>query len=291
MGRESTPLPEGEGLKLAMLYVVATPIGNLEDITLRALRVLREVDLIAAEDTRHTRKLLTRYEIDTPLTSYHDGNERTKAPALVKRLEAGENIALVSDAGTPTISDPGYHLVRAAAESGVSVTPVPGVSATTAALSVCGLATDRFVFQGFLPAKQGKRRETLRQLQDDDRTLVFYEAPHRIRESLADMHEILGDRAALVGRELTKVHEELLRGTLSQLAGEPDETIQRGEFVIVVAGRDEAAPVNEEMVRTEITKLLQAGHKANDVAKLMAQTFPLVKRDVYKLVLEVAKRQ
>lgn len=291
MGRESTPLPEGEGLKLAMLYVVATPIGNLEDITLRALRVLREVDLIAAEDTRHTRKLLTRYEIDTPLTSYHDGNERTKAPALVKRLEAGENIALVSDAGTPTISDPGYHLVRAAAENGVSVTPVPGVSATTAALSVCGLATDRFVFQGFLPAKQGKRRETLRQLQDDDRTLVFYEAPHRIRESLADMHEILGDRAVLVGRELTKVHEELLRGTLSQLAAAPDETVQRGEFVIVVAGRDEAAPVNEEMLRTEIAKLLQAGRKANDVAKLMAQTFLLVKRDVYKLVLEVAKRQ
>ena len=218
-------------------------------------------------------------------------NERTKAPALVKRLEAGENIALVSDAGTPTISDPGYHLVRAAAENGVLVTPVPGASATTAALSVCGLATDRFVFQGFLPAKQGKRRETLRQLQDDGRTLVFYEAPHRIRESLEDMHEILGDRAALVGRELTKVHEELLRGTLSQLAAEPDETVERGEFVIVVAGRDEAAPVNEDMLRTEIAKLLQAGRKANDVAKLMAQTYLLVKRDVYKLVLEVAKRQ
>ncbi len=274
-----------------MLYVVATPIGNLEDITLRALRVLREVDLIAAEDTRHTRKLLERYDIRTPLTSYHEGNERTRAPVLVRRMEAGENIALVSDAGTPTISDPGYHLVRAAARKGLPMTPVPGVSATTAALSICGLATDRFVFQGFLPAKQGRRREVLRRLRDDDRTMVFYEAPHRIRESLADMHEILGDRAALVGREMTKVYEELLRGTLSRLAAESDETAPQGEFVVVVAGRDQTVPVNEEMLRTEIASLLRAGHKVNDVAKLMATTFPLVKRDLYKLVLEIGKRQ
>ncbi len=274
-----------------MLYVVATPIGNLEDITLRALRVLREVDLIAAEDTRQTRKLLARYDIDTRVTSYHENNERTKADALVGRLEAGESIALVSDAGTPTISDPGYHLIRAAAEKGVAVTPVPGVSAAVAALSVCGLATDRFVFQGFLPARQGKRRETLRQLQGDDRTLVFYEAPHRIREALADMGEVLGDRAAVVGRELTKVHEELLRGRLSQLAGELEETPARGEFVIVVEGRGETPGVDEETLRAEIGKLLEAGRSANDVAKLIAQTFSLVKRDVYRLVLEVAKRR
>ena len=282
----------GRGIPIQhMLYVVATPIGNLEDITLRALRVLREVDLIAAEDTRHTRKLLTRYGIETPLTSYHDRNERTKAAALVKRLEAGESIALVSDAGTPTISDPGYHLIRAAAEKGLPVTPVPGVSATTAALSVCGLATDRFVFQGFLPARRNRRKETLRQLQGDDRTLVFYEAPHRIREALADMQEVLGNRAALLGRELTKVHEELLRGTLSQLAAELEETPARGEFVIVLAGRDEAPQVNEETLRAEIGKLLEAGRTASDVAKLVAQTFSLVKRDVYKLVLEVAGRR
>lgn len=274
-----------------MLYVVATPIGNLEDVTLRALRVLREVDVIAAEDTRHTRKLLDRYEIHTPLTSYHEHNERTKAPALVRRLEAGESVALVSDAGTPTISDPGYHLVRAATEKGVPVTPVPGVSAATAALSVCGLATDRFVFQGFLPAKRNRRRETLRQLQDDERTLVFYEVPHRIRESLTDMQEVLGDRAVAVGRELTKVHEELLRGTLSQVAAELEETARRGEFVVVVAGRDEALPVNEEMLRREIAKLIQMGRKANDIAKLMAETHPVAKRDVYKLVLDVAKRR
>ena len=270
-----------------MLYVVATPIGNLEDITLRALRVLREVDLIAAEDTRHTRKLLTRYDIDTPVTSYHDNNERTKAAALVRRLEAGESIALVSDAGTPAISDPGYHLIRAAAGKGVRVTPVPGVSAATTALSVSGLATDRFVFQGFLPARQGRRREALRLLQGEERTLVFYEAPHRIGDALADMREVLGDRTALVGRELTKVHEEILRGTLSQLAAGLEEAAPRGEFVIIVAGRDDATGMDGKTLRAEVERLLEAGHTANDTAKIMAKTYSLVKRDVYKLVLEV----
>ena len=272
-----------------MLYVVATPIGNLEDVTLRALRVLREVDLIAAEDTRHTRKLLDRYDIHTPLTSYHQHNERTKAAVLVRRLEAGENVALVSDAGTPTISDPGYHLIRAAVEKGLPVTPVPGVSAATAALSVSGLATDRFVFQGFLPPRQSRRRETLRQLRGEERTMVFYETPHRIRGSLADMRETLGDRQALVGRELTKVHEELLRGTLCQLARELDEAAPRGEFVIVVAGCDNAPLVDEDALRAEIARLLEAGRTPSDVAKLVAETHPVAKRDVYKLVLEAAK--
>lgn len=272
-----------------MLYVVATPIGNLEDITLRALRVLREVDLIAAEDTRHTRKLLARYDIDTPVTSYHENNERTKADALARRLEAGESIALVSDAGTPTISDPGYHLIRAAAGKGVPVTPVPGVSAAVAALSVSGLATDRFVFQGFLPARQSRRREALRQLQGEERTLVFYEAPHRIRESLTDMREVLGDREALVGRELTKVHEELRRGTLSRLAAGLEEAPARGEFVVVVAGCQDTPEVDERALRAEIERLLEAGHSANETAKVLAKTFSLTKRDVYKMVLEVAK--
>lgn len=274
-----------------MLYVVATPIGNLEDITLRALRVLREVDVIAAEDTRRTRKLLARYEIHTPLTSYHEGNERAKAETLVQRLEAGESVALVSDAGTPTISDPGYRLVRAAAGKGLPVTPAPGASAAVAALSVCGLATDRFVFQGFLPSRRGRRREKLQELRDDDRTAVYYEAPRRIRDTLSDMREILGDRAALVGRELTKVHEELLRGTLSELAERLDHDALRGEFVIVVAGRGETPEVDEELLRAEAARLLRTGRKANDVAKLMAQTFPLAKRDAYELVLEIAKRR
>lgn len=274
-----------------MLYVVATPIGNLEDITLRALRVLREVDVIAAEDTRRTRKLLARYEIHTPLTSYHEGNERAKAETLVQRLEAGESVALVSDAGTPTISDPGYRLVRAAAGKGLPVTPAPGASAAVAALSVCGLATDRFVFQGFLPSRRGRRREKLQELRDDDRTAVYYEAPRRVRDTLSDMREILGDRAALVGRELTKVHEELLRGTLSELAERLDRDAPRGEFVIVVAGRGETPEVDEELLRAEAAKLLRTGRKANDVAKLMAQTFPLAKRDAYEMVLEIAGRR
>ena len=274
-----------------MLYVVATPIGNLEDITLRALRVLREVDVIAAEDTRRTRKLLARYEIHTPLTSYHEGNERAKAETLVQRLEAGESVALVSDAGTPTISDPGYRLVRAAAGKGLPVTPAPGASAAVAALSVCGLATDRFVFQGFLPSRRGRRREKLQELRDDDRTAVYYEAPRRVRDTLSDMREILGDRAALVGRELTKVHEELLRGTLSELAERLDRDAPRGEFVIVVAGRGETPEVDEALLRAEAARLLRTGRKANDVAKLMAQTFPLAKRDAYELVLEIAGRR
>ena len=274
-----------------MLYVVATPIGNLEDVTLRALRVLREVDVIAAEDTRRTRKLLARYEIHTPLTSYHEGNERAKAEALAQRLEAGESVALVSDAGTPTISDPGYRLVRAAADKGLPVTPVPGASAAVAALSVCGLATDRFVFQGFLPSRRGRRREKLQELREDPRTAVYYEAPRRVRDTLSDMREVLGDRAALVGRELTKAHEELLRGTLSELAERLDRDAPRGEFVIVVAGRGETTDVDEELLRAEAARLLRTGRKANDVAKLMAQTFPLAKRDAYELVLEVAGRR
>ena len=274
-----------------MLYVVATPIGNLEDVTLRALRVLREVDVIAAEDTRRTRKLLARYEIHTPLTSYHEGNERAKAEALAQRLEAGESVALVSDAGTPTISDPGYRLVRAAADKGLPVTPVPGASAAVAALSVCGLATDRFVFQGFLPSRRGRRKEKLQELREDPRTAVYYEAPRRVRDTLSDMREVLGDRAALVGRELTKAHEELLRGTLSELAERLDRDAPRGEFVIVVAGRGETTDVDEELLRAEAARLLRTGRKANDVAKLMAQTFPLAKRDAYELVLEVAGRR
>ncbi len=274
-----------------MLYVVATPIGNLEDITLRALRVLQEVDLIAAEDTRHTRKLLTHFDINTPVTSYHEGNERTKAAALAQQLGSGKNIALVSDAGTPAISDPGYHLIRVAAEKGVPVTPVPGVSAATAALSISGLATDRFVFQGFLPSRQSRRREALRQLKSDDRTMIFYEAPHRIREALEDMFQVLGDRATLVSRELTKLHEELLRGTLSELIEKVAGTEPRGEFVIVVSGCHETPEVDKDKLRAEISKLLENGHSTSDIAKLVAQTFPVAKRDAYKLVLEVGKRQ
>ena len=217
-----------------ILFVVATPIGNLEDISLRAVRVLREADLIAAEDTRHTAKLLHHYDIRRPTASLHEHNEQEKVPALVDRLRGGARIALVTDAGTPAVSDPGYRLVRAAIDAGIRVEAIPGPSAVLAALVSSGLPTDSFVFAGFPPPKSAARRAWFEALRDEPRTLVFFEAPHRIRETLAAAIETLGDREAALGRELTKLHEEVLRGSLSAVLdrlGEP-----RGEFTVVVAG-------------------------------------------------------
>jgi len=195
-----------------ILYIVATPIGNLEDITLRALRVLKEVDMIAAEDTRHTQILLSHHDIHTPLTSYHEHNEKTKSQELVTRLARGQNVALVSDAGTPAISDPGFRLVVRAIRAGVRIIPVPGASALTAVLSASGLPTDRFVFEGFLPARKTQRRERLQTLRDETRTLIFFEAPHRLKDTLGDIRELLGNREAVLAREVSKIHEEFLRG-------------------------------------------------------------------------------
>src|SRR3990172_5377724 len=200
-----------------ILFIVATPIGNLEDITLRALRTLKEAGGVAPEDTRHTQKLLTHFGIHKPLTSYHDHNKETKAEVLIARLKDGEDVALVSDAGTPGISDPGYYLINRAIEEGLTVTPVPGVTAATAALSVSGLPTDAFVFEGFLPARKSQRTAKLTALREEARTLIFYEAPHRIRATLSDMLEVLGDRGISLSRELTKIHEETLRGRLSDI--------------------------------------------------------------------------
>ena len=200
------------------LYLVGTPIGNLEDITLRALRVLGEVDLIACEDTRHTGKLLRHYKISKPLVSYHEHNERERAGELIEKLLAGLSVALVSDAGMPLISDPGYHIVGEAARVGVPVVPIPGPSAVIAALAASGLPTAEFVFAGFLPPRRGARRRRLEDYLLTPSTLVFYEAPHRIKECLDDARQILGDRQAAVARELTKLHEEMIRGRLSDLA-------------------------------------------------------------------------
>jgi 16S rRNA (cytidine1402-2'-O)-methyltransferase len=270
-----------------MLYVVATPIGNLEDITLRALRVLREVDLIAAEDTRQTRKLLSRYDIETELTSYHEHNERSKAVQLVDRLESGENIAIVSDAGTPTISDPGYHVVRNAIQRGIPVTSIPGPSAAIAALSVSGLPTDRFTFDGFLPSKRSRRRQVLVQHKAEEGTMVYYEAPHRIKDTLTDMVEILGDRQVVVARELTKMHEEFFRGPLSQVVAEVTGREMRGEFVIIVAGCPENSEFNEDQLILEVERLQRSGLKASEIVKALAQFYPIPKRDVYKRVLQL----
>lgn len=218
------------------LFIVSTPIGNLEDISLRALRVLKESDLIAAEDTRHTRKLLSRFDIHTPLTSFYQQQQARRTPAIVGKMLDGASVALVSDAGTPGISDPGWYLVRAAIDAGIEVCAVPGPSAVVTLLSLSGLATDRFVFEGFLPLKGGRKRRRLEEVSGDPRTMVFYESPHRLEKTLAVMVEVFGDRQAAVGRELTKLFEEVRRGSLGELhAGFAGKKV-RGEITIAVAG-------------------------------------------------------
>lgn len=238
------------------LYVVATPIGNLEDMSPRAVAVLGGVALIAAEDTRHSAPLLRHFEIATPMVALHEHNEREQSERLVARLRGGEAVALISDAGTPLLSDPGYHLVRAARAAGVRVIPVPGASAAIAALSVSGLPTDRFVFEGFLPAKTGARCARLAELATDPRTLIFYEAPHRIAASLDDMAQVLGPaREAVLARELTKLYETVHAAPLGELAGwvRNDPNQQKGEIVVLVHG---AASRAAEDLSAEATRVL-----------------------------------
>jgi 16S rRNA (cytidine1402-2'-O)-methyltransferase len=273
------------------LYVVATPIGNLEDVTLRALRVLREVSLIAAEDTRRTARLLQHYSISTRTTSLHEHNERSKTAPLVARLVAGESIALVSDAGTPVVSDPGSQLVAAAHAAGIRVEPVPGPNAAVAVLSASGLAGDGFVFAGFPPNRSKARKQWLQGLVKETRPLILYEAPHRIRATLIDMQAILGDRVTAVGRELTKVHENLVVRPISQqLAGLLEE---RGEFTLVVAG---AAAETEAVIAPAAAQLVsEFGHMTNneplgrrEAIRTLAQKYRISAREVFAL-LEEAK--
>ncbi len=276
------------------LYIVATPIGNLEDVTLRALRILKEVDLIAAEDTRHTKKLLTHYGIQKPLTSYHEHNEKTKSSHLIHRLKKGCNIALVSDAGTPLLSDPGYRLVREAVHASIRVIPVPGPSALTAILSASGLPTDSFAFEGFLPAKKAARRKRLTGLREEVRTLVFYEVPHRVQESLRDLLEILGDRDIVLGREVTKMHEEFLRGSVSQLISDSESSAWRGEITVVIGGsgrKDGDWDTRKEgdrdrEIRVEIQRLRTEGLRVKEIADVLGEKFSMPKREVYRLALE-----
>jgi 16S rRNA (cytidine1402-2'-O)-methyltransferase len=219
------------------LYIVSTPIGNREDITLRALRILKEADLIAAEDTRHTGLLLRHFGIQTHLTSYFEGNESRKKEFILSKLRQGERVALVSDAGTPGISDPGFRLIQTAAENRIAVVPVPGPSAVIAALSVSGLPTDAFLFKGFLPHKSKKREDWLKQLEGVRETLIFYESPHRISETLNDIFEILGDREMVLTRELTKIYEEVLRGRVSEIQTQIGERKLKGEITLVISGK------------------------------------------------------
>jgi 16S rRNA (cytidine1402-2'-O)-methyltransferase len=237
MTRPRAPRDEPAG-STGTLYIVSTPIGNLEDVTMRALRVLGECSLIAAEDTRRTRKLLSRYDLHTPLTSYYQQQQFHKAPRILDRIRAGEDVALVTDAGTPGISDPGAILVGMAVEAGIDVVPVPGPSAVVTLLSVSGLPTDRFVFEGFLPVKSGRKKRRVGELAVDPRTTILYESPHRLVKTLALLVEVCGDRRAAVGRELTKLHEEVRRGTLPELLEYFEGKKVLGEVTIAIAGFD-----------------------------------------------------
>ena len=272
------------------LYVVATPIGNLEDITLRALRVLKEVDVIAAEDTRHTQILLSHYGIHTPLTSYHEHNEKTKARQLMSRLERGEQIALVSDAGTPAISDPGYRLAVEAIRGGIPVIPIPGASALTAVLSAGGLPTDRFVFEGFLPAKKQERRARLRALSSETGTLVIYEAPHRLTETLNDLVEILGDRETVLAREVSKVHEEFLRGRLTEVAKQIAGREIKGELTLLIGGSRGQSEVSQEQIEKEIRKLKNDGLRVKEIAEILGEKYGYPKKEIYRLALTQSGR-
>ncbi len=264
------------------LYIVATPIGNLEDITFRAVRILKEADLIACEDTRHTGKLLAHYGISKPLVSYHEHNERARAEELLAELQAGKNVALVTDAGTPLISDPGYRLVAGARKLGIPVSPVPGPGAFLAALSASGMATDSFVFLGFLPPKKTQRRKVLESWKAIRSTLVCYEAPHRVIETLQDIAEVLGVREVALARELTKVHEEFLHGTPADLL----ETLSRrpalkGEITLMV-GKGDAPEPDQQPLQSAVDELLQAGVPRMEALKTIARRRGLSKREVYK---------
>ena len=267
------------------LYIVATPIGNLEDITLRALRVLKGVNLIAAEDTRHTQILLSHFGIRTPLTSYHEHNERTKARQLIERLQQGESIALVSDAGTPAISDPGFRIVVEAVAAKIAIVPVPGAAALTAVLSAGGLPTDRFIFEGFLPAKQKERRARLQVLCVETRTLVFYEAPHRLKETLNDMQSILGERELVLAREVSKAYEEFLRGRLSNIIQQVDERAIKGEITLLVRGSEEPPAISPEQLKNEIDLLKAEGMGIKEIAQLLGEQHAYSKKEIYRIAL------
>ncbi|ELS01243.1 putative S-adenosylmethionine-dependent methyltransferase, YraL family [Xenococcus sp. PCC 7305] len=274
-------------LTLGKLYIVATPIGNLEDMTLRGIRVLKEVDLIAAEDTRHTGKLLKHFEVKTPQISYHEHNSRLRGQELVSKLEQGTNIALVSDAGMPGISDPGAELIASAIAAGILIIPIPGVSASITALVSSGLATERFVFEGFLPTQGKLRKERLQGLQNEVRTIVLYEAPHRLLTSLKDLAKVLGqERSLVLGRELTKIHEEFWRGDLQGAIALYTEKVQpKGEYTLVIAGSQVESNLilSEEQIKAELTQLLEQGMTRSQACRYLAEQTSFSRRQIYQL--------
>jgi len=275
-------------IKPGPLYVVATPIGNRDDITLRALDILRKVDLIAAEDTRKTQRFLTLHTIKSSLISYHEHNEAERTPQLIAKLKKGISIALVCNAGTPTVSDPGYRLITAALTNNLNVIPIPGVSAATAALSVAGLPTDSFVFIGFLPKKKTKRIGQLSELAGEPRTLIFYESPKRILTLLDEISDTMGNRSGVLAREMTKLHEEFIRGRLSEILQHlKDRAAIKGECTLLVAGCDAGNSTNWEMIQAEIRHALESENKhVSEVAKDISKKYKLPKNKVYEETLK-----
>ncbi|NCP86717.1 MAG: 16S rRNA (cytidine(1402)-2'-O)-methyltransferase [Anaerolineae bacterium CG_4_9_14_3_um_filter_57_17] len=273
---------------MGILYLVATPIGNLEDFSPRAIRVLREARLIAAEDTRQSQKLLNYFEIHTPLTSYFEHNKFSKIETILAALQEGD-VALVSDAGTPAINDPGYELACAAIAAGHTVSPIPGPSAPIAALSVSGLPTDAFLYLGYLPRKSAERKNALRQVENLPYTLVFLETPHRLLDALRDLRETLGERPLAAAREITKIHEEIVRGETSELLAHFSATAPRGEFVLIVGGKPISAPTrwSDAQVREFLQATPNIGRKARELSAEVAEISGWNKRDIYALLNEI----
>lgn len=273
-----------------VLYIVATPIGNLEDITLRAIRVLKTVHVIAAEDTRRTRKLLGAYQISTPMTSLHDHIENKKSGMLISKMNEGRDVAIVSDAGTPGISDPGYVLISKAIAEGIKIIPVPGASAVITALCVSGLPIDFFAFYGFLPSRSGKRKQFLSALTDETKTLVFYESPKRLMKSLCDIGEVLGDRNVVVAREMTKVFEEIMRGTVGEVLNQLQGRVVKGEVTIVI-GRKGNVPssFSDDEILAKFEQLRKSsGASRRDIIEKVANELGIPKKRVYRLVVNYA---
>ncbi len=274
------------------LYVVSTPIGNLEDITLRAIKILKMVNLIAAENTTHTKKLCSHYEIGTRLTNYNQHNHKTSGPVLIERLKRGEDIALVTCAGTPGISDPGGLLIKMACENGICVTPIPGACAAIAALTVCGLKIDNFLFAGFLSNKSGKRKKELQELAAEKRTIIFYEAPHRVIQFLELLYEVFGNRKIAIIRELTKSHEEIIRGSVAEILSNLSDREPRGEYTIIVEGKEkciEEEDIPEQMEET-IKTMLMEDTSIKDIAEIVAKNHNIRFRSAYREVL-ILKRK
>lgn len=279
-----------DNLNQGILYVVGTPIGNLEDMTFRGVRILQSVNLIAAEDTRHTGKLLQHFQITTPQISYHDHNRLSRQSLLIEKLQQGESIALVTDAGMPGISDPGYDLVKGCIEAGISVIPIPGVTAAITALAVSGLISDQFVFEGFLAAKSQERRDRLKLLSEETRTLIFYESPHRLLPTLTDLALELGkSRKIVIARELTKLHEEIWRGSLEDAITHFHNHPPKGEFTLVLAGASlqEKVTLSEIELKTELQHLLKEGMTRSQASRHLAALTQVSRRKLYQLSLEL----